>query len=91
MTEKEAPLSRFEKENRAQVRRRLMEHPEVLPELIARHYTSLATTALQLRSLIEARRHGAGGCDEAIAYYVAQLERRHIEDFGAAPSWQSNA
>ena len=79
--------SRFEAATRELTRRALQEHPEMLPETVARHYTSLATTALQLHARIAARRAGATGMDESIAHCLAQLRQCHIIDFGVEPDW----
>ncbi len=83
-------ISRYAAEKRAQTRRALEENPAVLPETIARHYTSLATTAMQLRECIAARQAGATGMEEAIAHYVARLRQCYINDFGAEPHWPND-
>jgi hypothetical protein len=49
----------------------------------------LAQTALQLQKCLYARKAGAEGMEEAIAFYLDSLRRSYIADFGIEPNWQT--
>ncbi len=80
-------IPRHEQARRQQMQRALKETPGLLAETLARHYASLATTAVQLRECIMAKRAGAENMDGAISHYVARLRQCHINDFGVEASW----
>ncbi len=67
----------------------LGEHPEIQAEIIARHYASLATVALNLLQLIEARRYleNAVEMDKCIEFFVEQIKTHHWQDLGIKLEW----
>ncbi len=67
----------------------LAEHPTIQAEIIARHYTSLATTALNLLQLIEARRYSENPepLDQCIDFCLRQIKDLHWQDLGIKLEW----
>ena len=63
--------------------------PEYQAEVIAKHYASHATLALQLLELLKARRYGGAteNLDSAIAWTVDQIKRNHRHSFGIELEW----
>ena len=75
----------------AELRQRFFyQHPETLPQAIAKHYTAHAIIALQLLELIDLKENQkfaepsamAENLDDAIDHCVQQIRTNHLLDFG---------
>lgn len=74
------------KETRMRNRRGFLErHPEILPGVVAEHYTSLATYALHLREL--AKLPLSPATNEVMSFILEDIREKHVEDFGCEPAW----
>lgn len=70
---------------------RLQEHPHLRAEAIADHYSKLAATSMELRKMVEMRRHHGGSpeMDRCIERLAKEFVDHHREDFGIELSWQN--
>jgi len=78
----------------------LWQHPESVPEAIAKHYCAHAIVALQLLKLCDMRRNmkysltiteqQLNDCDSAIKELTEIIKRGHLSDFGTTITSQSN-
>lgn len=75
--------------------KRLQDFPNMRAEAIARHYASLANTALQLLHIIDTMRYAYHGqssekmeyAECAIEYLTKQIQHTHAMDFGIPLDW----
>lgn len=67
----------------------LGDNPDLQPEIIARHYASLAITALNLLQLIEAKRYSEqpAELDKCIKLCLNQIKSAHWQDLGLELAW----
>lgn len=73
-----------------QTRYRLARYPETQAEAIAYHYSSMATTALTLKTLIESLHYGGHAPDiaEMIDMLVVDIKEAHFKAFGIELDWK---
>ena len=74
--------------------KQLQDFPKMRAEVIAKHYASLAHTALQLLRIIEATRYAPPTenmehAECAIEYLTKQIQHAHDADFGIPLDWPS--
>jgi hypothetical protein len=68
----------------------LANHPHLQAEAIADHYSKLAAVAMDLRKMVDIRRHTGGSpeMDRCIERLAKEFADHHREDFGIELSWQ---
>lgn len=87
-------------QNRAEIKRDQLSHyPEIQPDVIARHYLSLAAVAQHLAEMVKAKSYlyapeaekspAAKATDETIALFVRQIKDAHLRDFGIPLEWEN--
>lgn len=78
-------IDRIELHRREMTRRLLEQNPELIPERVARHYTSVMTTVIMIDRLL---RHNQGiNFDEVLASLLGQITTNYISQFGTEPEW----
>lgn len=78
-------IDRIELHRREMTRRLLEQNPELIPERVARHYTSVMTTVIMIDRLL---RHNQGiNFDEVLASLLGQITTNYISQFGKEPEW----
>lgn len=75
-------------------RRRLLTYPDYQAEVIAKHYASHATVALQILKLVECHRSAGSGSnypmiDHTIQMLVDTIKDSHWHDFGIELNWEN--
>lgn len=67
----------------------LARNAEIQAEIIAQHYASLASIALQVVKLIEVRRHTGHHpeVDYCVDGLIDEMKRRHLQDLGIPLEW----
>lgn len=89
--ETSASAIRYEQQ-RAEIVRRMAIHggERTQAEMIARHYTALATVALELLRLCEMRKRVGSSpeSNQIIDYLVDTIKKTHWDDFGIPLEWK---
>ena len=81
-------LSRYQIAKAEHQRWMLSQSEHTQEERIAEHYTAFARLAMQLRELIEARKHSdSKDLDDTIRFLTGKIREGHLMEFGIQLEW----
>jgi len=85
-------LNRYQIAQAERQRWMLSQSEHAQEERIAKHYTAFAHLAMQLRELVEARKHsGSKDLDDTIRFMTGKIREGHLMEFGIQLEWPNAA